>query len=163
MLALVQPVQRLARRFGRARLHSPLAGLQPEHAPVRGVVVDDEHALAGERGLHADELALPCRRQVGDAVPDREQERRSLARSLALRPHMPAHELAQALADREAQARAAVLARRGRVRLRERLEQPAHRIVRQADPGVADGEGQLDLIVGARFRHSPSALLRPLP
>jgi hypothetical protein len=53
--------------------------LQAEHAPVGGIVVDDEHALARELGLHADELALPRRRQVGDGHLDREQERRSLA------------------------------------------------------------------------------------
>ena len=45
----------------------------------------------------------------------------------SLSAHMrAAHQLGEALADREAQARAAVLARRRRVGLRERLEQPAH-------------------------------------
>ena len=39
--------------------HAPLAGLQREHAPVGRVVVDDEHALARELGLRADEIARP--------------------------------------------------------------------------------------------------------
>ena len=51
-----------------------------------------------------------------------------------------AHHLAEAPADREAQARAAVLARRRGVGLGERLEEPAHLLRRHADAGVGDRE-----------------------
>ena len=58
----------------------------------------------------------------------------------ALDPDAAAHHLHQPLADGQAEAGAAVLARRRRVGLRERLEQPALLLRRHADAGVADGE-----------------------
>ena len=58
-IARLDPAQRLVRRFGVARVHAPFAALQREHAPVGGIVVDDEHALARELGLRADEIARP--------------------------------------------------------------------------------------------------------
>ena len=59
---------------------------------------------------------------------------------LALRPHRSVHQLDDALGDREAEPGAAVAARGRRVDLAERLEQPVHPILRDADAGVADGE-----------------------
>ena len=61
----------------------------------------------------------------------------------ALHPHRAAHQLGQALADREAEAGAAVLARGRRVELAELLEQAVGAIGRDADAGVADGDVQL--------------------
>ena len=114
---LFEPAQCFERRFGRTRQHAPLGGLQREHAPVGRVVVDDEHALALQLGLHADEIALAGHRQLGDRHPDGEQERSSTPLSVALRPHVPAHQLGEAPADREAQSGTAVFARRRRIGL----------------------------------------------
>ncbi len=130
------------------------AGLQREDAPIGGVVVDDEHALARELRLRADEVARPGGSQCRDRTLDRERERRPLARAVAFRPHASAHQFGEALADREPQPGAAVLARRRRIGLRERLEQPAHAFGRQPDAGVAHGERQLGLPVrGGRRGH----------
>src|SRR6185503_12211291 len=49
-----------------------------------------------------------------------------------------AHHLAEAPADREAESRAAVLARGRRIGLHELLEQPPHLLGRHADSAVAD-------------------------
>ena len=62
-----------------------LAACSVEHAAVGRVVVDDQQPLAGELGLHADEIAAARRRQLGGRRLDREQERRALAR----RPRSP--------------------------------------------------------------------------
>ena len=45
--------------------HAPLRRLQREDAPVGGVVVDDQHALALQRRLRADEVAPRAVRQLG--------------------------------------------------------------------------------------------------
>ena len=68
---------------------------------------------------------------------------------LAFEPDAPAHQLDQPAADGEAQAGAAVLARRGHVGLRERLEQLRRLLLRHADAGVAHGELELHLLAGA--------------
>ena len=74
--------------------------------------------------------------------PDREVERAADAR-LALDPDLAAHQLDQPAADRQAQAGAAVLARRGHVGLGERLEQLRRLLRRHADAGVAHRELEL--------------------
>jgi hypothetical protein len=58
----------------------------------------------------------------------------------ALHPHRSVHELAQSLADREAEARAAIPAGRRSVDLAERLEQPAQPVLGDPDAGVPDRE-----------------------
>jgi hypothetical protein len=130
----------------------PFRSLQLEHAAVGRVVVDDQHALAGERRLHADEIALPGRGEIAHRGNDREIERRALALATALRPHPAAHQLGETLADREAEAGAAVLARRRRIGLRKRLKEPAHSFGGEADAGIAHGERQLDAAPFARLR-----------
>ena len=62
---------------------------------------------------------------------------------LALDPHRPAHHLAQALADREAQTGATIAAGRRGVHLAEGLEEPVDSLLRDADARVPDGEVQL--------------------
>ena len=109
-----------------------------------GVVVHDQHAELGE--LLGNDLARARRR--ADAEPDGEVERAADAR-FALEPDAPAHQLDQPAADREAEARAAVLARGGHVGLRERLEQLRRLLRRHADAGVAHGELELHLLAGA--------------
>ena len=73
---------------------------------VGGIVVDDEEALAAQ--LCGDRRELGA---GGRLRRDREVEGGPLA-GLALDPRLSAHHLAQALADREAQAGAAVPSRR---------------------------------------------------
>ena len=73
-----------------------------------------------------------CRQPDPEAGP--------LAR-LALHRDGAAHHSAEAPGDGEAEAGAAVLARRGCFGLGERLKQPAELLVGHADAGVRDGEG----------------------
>ena len=109
-----------------------------------GVVVDDEHAEPGELRRHT-LTGLLC---GTDAQPEREIERRADAR-LAFEPDATAHQLHQPAADGEAQAGAAVLARRRHVGLGERLEQLRRLLVRHPDPGVAHGTLQLHFLARA--------------
>src|SRR5207245_404172 len=98
------------------------------------------HALAHELLR----LVVPrgtCRR-VHLVRHDREVEGRALA-GLALGPDPPAHQLAQALADGEPEARAAVSAGRRGVDLAEDLEQTVEPSGGNTDAGVADGEVNL--------------------
>jgi hypothetical protein len=79
------------------------------------------------------------RRHLGRLGGDGEMERGALARD-ALHPHRAAHQLGQPLADGEAEAGAAVLARGRRVELAELLEQAVDAIGGDADAGVAHGD-----------------------
>ena len=136
----VAPSDVLERVAGRCRLlrqHPPRLGLPPEDLAVGRVVVHDQHPLPRDLG---DGLELLGRQWACRGLgPDREVERGTLP-DPALHPHPPAHLLCQALADREAQARAAVTARGRGVDLRERLEQPVHPVLRDPDPGIPDRE-----------------------
>ena len=77
-----------------------------------------------------------------------------MARPNAFGPHPTAHQLGQAPADGQAEAGAAVLARRARVGLRERLEEARQALGAEADAGVAHREGEADAAVsGRRARH----------
>ena len=134
-------------------VHAPLAGLQREHAPVGGVVVDDQHALALR--ARAARRRSRARRLGGSSAIGATIVKKNVEPlpGPSLSTHMrAAHQLGEALADRQAEAGAAVLARRRRVGLRERLEQPAHALGGEADAGVAHGEGQLDAAVAAAAR-----------
>ena len=74
------------------------------------------------------------RRELGLVDADRQVERAALARDpAALRRQRAVHELGEAAADREPEARAAVAPRDRDVHLAERPEQPAHRLGRDAD------------------------------
>ena len=114
---------------------------------VGRVVVDREDTYAGD----VDELArvLLCREHHGvlSCEPGREPEDRPDAR-LALHADLAAHQLHQAAADGEAEARAAVLPRRRGVGLRERIEQLVELRGGDADPGVAHLEAQHRFGVG---------------
>src|SRR3546814_2695682 len=70
---------------------------------------------------------------------------RGAAPGLGLHPDAPAHQFDDALGNRQAQAGAAIQAGGGGVGLAEGLEQPALRLLRDADAGVADLEAQLVL------------------
>src|SRR5262249_54182105 len=93
---------------------------------------------------HADALQQarrPLRRRVGGAGEVQlEVEDAALVR-LALETDLAAQALDQALADGQAQAAATKTARGGSLGLAERLEQPALRLLRDADAGVFDAEG----------------------
>src|SRR5205814_5965601 len=96
--------ERLRGRRDRRELESPPERLKGEDAAVRVVVVDDERTLAPDVRRLVDGLGSDRRRV------DREVERRAGAR-LALHPDPAAHQLDEALADREAEAGPPVLAR----------------------------------------------------
>ena len=79
--------QRLAAATAVARdCHAPLGGLQREHAPVGGVVVDDQQALAGSSGCTPAKSRGARRRQLGGGRAMREAEGRAVARALAFAP-----------------------------------------------------------------------------
>ena len=129
-----------SRRFGVRRHHAPLGGLQRQDAPVGGVVVHHQQALALEWRLFSDEVALaPVLRLRQRSRPrqDGEVEGAAAARPGAFHPHAAAHQFGQQLADGQAEARAAVLARGAAVGLAELLEQAALALFGQADAGVA--------------------------
>ena len=75
----------------------------------------------------------------GGLALDGEDERGALAGD-ALDAHVATHESAEALADREAEAGAAVFAGGGGVDLREGFEEAVEAVGGDADAGVADGE-----------------------
>ena len=133
-----------AGRLGVLRHHAPLGGLQRQDAPVGGVVVDHQHALALERRLLADEVAPAC--PAGSAAGgarDREVEGRARPGPGALGPHRAAHQLGQQLADRQAQARCRRTC--AWCELSAWLNFWNSRLMpcsRQADAGVAHGEVQ---------------------
>ncbi|MCX5743251.1 MAG: hypothetical protein NT062_12225, partial [Proteobacteria bacterium] len=143
-IAARDPCERLARARGRGDRDLPLLELELEDAQVRRVVVDDEHALAGE-GHEPGLVALGNR---ADLAGDRELERRADA-DLAGDGHLAVHELDEPLADREPETGAAVEPRRRRVDLGERAEQPVDPIRGDADASVAHADPQGDeLAVG---------------
>ena len=92
---------------------------------------------------------LPEPLRVADAEPDGEVERACPTPGSLSSQMLPAHQLHQPAADGEPQAGAAVLARRGHVGLRERLEQLRRLLLRHADAGVAHRELELHLLAGA--------------
>src|SRR6516164_7037051 len=103
-LPRVDPGECFARRRCRAGLHAPLGCLQLEHAAIRRVVVDDQEPLALEYRLDAEERPLPRGRELAERRDHTEAERRALAFAVARRPHLPAHQFRETLADRETEA-----------------------------------------------------------
>ena len=101
-----------------------------EKAPVGEVVFDDQEAFAGQLGL----LQLPggrrqCRRGLRQ---HREMKRGPLLRR-AFHPDLPAQQLRQTLANRQAQPGAPVMPRGRGVHLLEGFEQPALLLQRDSD------------------------------
>src|SRR5687767_9949322 len=79
------------------------------------------------------------------ACADRDVERRAATgHTLALDPDRSAHRLGERARDREPEPGAGRAARARHVELRERLEQLAAPLERDADAGVAYGEAQLE-------------------
>ena len=145
---VVDPRERLAGDRVVARLHRPARELGREDPAVRRVVVDDQHAPAGD----VDGIRPPAAGAGSSASStlDREVERAALARDAgALRRQRAVHQLGEAAADREPEARAAVPARDRGVHLAERLEEPAHPLRRNADAGVADVDRDLPAVAAA--------------
>ena len=121
----LQHFQRLLRVVGVLHRHAPLRRLQRQDAPVGGVVVYHQQPLADECGLRALQQAPRARGHLGRARGDGEVEACPTARPGAFDPHRAAHQFGQPLADRQAEAGAAVLARGAAVGLAEALEHAA--------------------------------------
>ena len=137
---LAQPVQRLQARM--RLFHHKTHGLQHvgQHRGRRVVVVHHQHPGAPQVGRWQQH---PRRRAA--LQRHRHPEGRALAKA-AFHAHLAAHQLGQALADRQPQAGAAVAARGGGVRLLEALEQARHLLVGEPDAGVTHLETQPHLV-----------------
>ena len=138
ILAAAQAQERLGRRFVRLGVHAPRRGLPREDLAIRRVVVDDQHALAFELRL-AEARIGGLRGCLGRFGADRQVERGSDTR-LALHFDRSAHQLDEALRDRQAEPGAAVAAGRRGIDLAERLEEPVHPVLRDPDAGVSNRE-----------------------
>ena len=118
-------------------LHPPRQRVPGDDLAVRRVVVDDQDPLAGEMREAFVERNL--RRHVGRGDGERDPERRSLL-LLALDRDRAAHQVHEALRDREAEAGPPEPARRRCVDLAEGGEEPVHPVRGDPDARVADGE-----------------------
>ena len=109
-------------------------------------LVPHPHQLTGLRPRGREpirDLPPPLHRGRRLAHPCREPEGRPVA-GCALDADFPAHPLDDLRRDGEAQPRAAMLARAGAIRLRERREQPVFFDMRwDTDAGIGDGEAQV--------------------
>ena len=70
----LDPRERLEGRSGGPRPHPPGVEVRGEDAPVGGVVVHHEHALAAKRRLHAAQVAAGRTGRLGGRRADREAE-----------------------------------------------------------------------------------------
>ena len=112
-----------------------------EQLPAGRGILHDQHRPLRQRGRNG-----ACRRRllrVGREAGG-EEERRAGAGD-ALEGEVAGHEPRQSPADRQPEARAAVLARRGAVGLRERLKQFALLLLRDPDPGIPHGDTQIHM------------------
>ena len=103
-------------------------------------------SASSRRGLGGRSARRSARGSRRRPAADGEEERRAAAR-LALHPHPAAQALGEAPADHQPQAGAAIDAGDRGVGLAERLEQAVDAVGRDADPGVAHGEEELDQAV----------------
>src|SRR5581483_8766634 len=127
--------------LGLGQFHPPGFGEPRQHAALRGVVLNHEPAPAA----HLGRPLPPCGRLVlAEPYGDREMKLRPLS-LLTLHPQSAVHEFDQTLADGEAEARPAELARGRAVHLSEGLEELILLLARDADAGVGDGEIDLDV------------------
>ena len=144
-IAASNPFQRRVRRGRIARQHAPRFDLQRQDAPIGVVVVDDQQPLAVQ--LHWRSVELNVRLKVGRGFSQNRKVERRANTDFALDPHRAAHELAQALADDQPQARAAIFARSRGINLAKRLEEPIEAIGRDADARITHGKMDRLLVV----------------
>jgi len=111
--------------------HAPRRGLLKQHAPVHGVVVDDQHPQAAQivkrrRGCFRLRIRQESHlNQNFDPSPERLST-----------PIEASHQLYQLLGDRQSQAGAAMLPGGRTIHLAELLEQQPDLVPRDAVPGV---------------------------
>ena len=115
-----------------------------ENAPIGRIVLDNQNALAGQprRRLHEGRRGG---HRTAAAEVDGERELRTGA-APAAHGDRAAHQFHQLLADRQAQAGAAVAPRGDDVALFEDPEKPFDDVRGHADSGVADRDAQADRI-----------------
>ena len=155
-------LERLARRARSPALDLPARELGDEDAPVRGVVVDDQSALAREVDGDA------ARRAPAGPTPAPSGSRTARWK-VEPSPGTPVlsaveravHRLGEAPADGEPQAGAAVAPRDRRVGLAERLEEAAHLVLGDADAGVADVDRAAPTSSPCRLRRSTETTTSP--
>ena len=126
--------------FGVAGLHRvnpPARERLPQHEPVGGIVVDNQHMQPVDLARSGDRYRLP----VPDLKSGDELKTASLA-LLALRPDAAAHHAHDALGNGKAQPCAAMLARDGGVGLRERIEDGVNLIGGNTRTRIADAKMQ---------------------
>src|SRR5215213_11195864 len=89
---------------------------------------------------------MVARSHVRDRLGDDREVEDAAGTERALDPDLPPHQLDEALADRQAESRAAVAPGRRGIDLAEGPEEAVPPVSRDADPGVANGEmeGLLD-------------------
>ena len=118
-----------------------LRGLHGQNAAVGRVVVHDQQAQIGQLRL----AVLPARTAAlsGAACSGRVKWKVEPFCGHAFDPHFAAHQFDQPLADGEAEAGAAVMARGRSIGLAEGFEQARQPVDGNADAGVANGEMQL--------------------
>ena len=112
------------------------------------VVVDAKHRAFGQSGGQGLGGRDVVRRGVFDLQSDSEC---GTVADVAFHADVAAHEHAEALADGQSKAGAAVFARGGGIDLGERLEEPVESIGRNADTGVANGDGDHAVCRAHRF------------
>jgi hypothetical protein len=122
-----------------ARASSPFAAA----SAVDRVVLDDEHAEPVSRALRRRGRGRGRGRRVSSLEDELQPKTRASPRR-AIEAELSAHQLGEAAADREAEARAAEAASRRAVGLGEGDKQPPGLLARDPNAGVADGELDLD-------------------
>src|SRR5690606_7443847 len=108
---------------------------------------------------------VPCHRQDGAGVARRQVEREGTAAAgRAVQGYLPAQQLCEFAADREAEAGSPMLARRAGIRLLEGFEDDLLLVQRNAYPRVADRErDDAPRLVENRMPGRPALLRRTYP
>ncbi len=139
----VQLAQRRRPAFHRQRLHPPVGQHLLKDKPVCGVVINNKHRQAlnvsGSGGKRRPYVFLKL-------TADSEVEGAALT-LFAFHPDAPPHQPDKLGRDGQTQARAAVFARGGAVRLGKRLEDGFLPVPGDADAGVDDGKMQMHLVI----------------
>ena len=142
LLGRTQFGQRVRCAFGQRRFHVPVTQDFVEDSPVRGRIIDDQHAQAVQaRGHDHHVVRLVGVRQF---QPHGEVEAAALA-DFTFDPDRPVHQAHQPRGNRQPQSGAAVPASQGAVALLEHPEDRGLLVRGNAGPGIADGEMQHDL------------------
>ncbi len=121
---------------------------------LRRGILHDQHRPRRQRGRNG---ARGRRLLRVDCEAGGEDECRPGAGN-ALEGEVARHQPRQSPADRQPEAGAAVLARRGAVSLRERLKQFALLLLRDADAGIPHGDPQIHMVLAARPRRTGAPL-----